>query len=180
MWPGGKAALPTWRKLRRGPLGPLSVLLPLDSPFSTCVFPQGAWKWLLSVSLFHSGTKSFSAVDDLFWTSFFFWSACFVRVGLPWAPHERCFIPWLILRNRASHVGRAVLRHRWRQRGLEWGRQEVGSGSPPGPAVGTRPSFEIRRRRPQSCFESHPPRALDLVNTPHRCFPFPGLRSGGL
>ena len=112
--PGGRRHCPRGEKAPERTPGSFSVLLPPDSPFSTCVFPQGAWKWLLSGSLFHSGTKSFSAVDDLFWTSFFFfWSACFVRVSLLWAPHERCFIPWLILRNRASHVGRAVRRHRW-------------------------------------------------------------------
>lgn len=67
------------RELRRGPLGPFSALLPLDSPFSTCAFPQGAWKWPRLVSLFHSGTKSFSAIDDLFWTSFFFGLVCLLH-----------------------------------------------------------------------------------------------------
>lgn len=133
------------------------------------------------VGLFHSGAESFSVVDNLFWMAFFFFWVCWLHVcGSPVGSTSEMLHPLADSCKQSQPRGASCSQAQMALTGAGVGRQEVGSGSPPGPAVGTRPSFEVRKRGSQSCFDSHPPGALDLVNTPHSCFPFPGLRFGSL
>lgn len=144
-WSRGGSTAHMQRKPRKRPLNPSPLALPPDSPFSMGVFPQSTLKWLILVNLFHSGPKSFSAVDRIYFGLPFF--VCLLHMcGAPVGSTSEMLHPLASSREQSQPRGVSCSQAQMVPAG-----EGTGSASPPPAlAAGTRPttqpSFEIRQR----------------------------------